>query len=58
MTDPNPKTLLLIGASRGIGLAMAEEFTKRGWKVVGTVRGSARTQLHELAARLAKPHRD
>jgi NAD(P)-dependent dehydrogenase (short-subunit alcohol dehydrogenase family) len=49
----NPKTLLLIGASRGLGAAMAEEFAKRGWKVVGTVRGTARTQLHELAARLA-----
>jgi NAD(P)-dependent dehydrogenase (short-subunit alcohol dehydrogenase family) len=47
------KTLLLIGASRGLGAAMAEEFAKRGWRVVGTVRGSARTQLHELAARLA-----
>jgi NAD(P)-dependent dehydrogenase (short-subunit alcohol dehydrogenase family) len=46
-------TLLLIGASRGLGAAMAEEFAKRGWKVVGTVRGSARTQLHELAARMA-----
>ena len=46
------KTLLLIGASRGLGAAMAEEFAKRGWKVVGTVRGSARTLLHELAARL------
>jgi len=53
-TDANDdKTLLLIGASRGLGAAMAEEFAKRGWKVVGTVRGSARTQLHQLAARLA-----
>jgi NAD(P)-dependent dehydrogenase (short-subunit alcohol dehydrogenase family) len=30
MTDPNPKALLLIGASRGLGAAMAEEFAKRG----------------------------
>ena len=52
-TDANDKTLLLIGASRGIGLAMAEEFAKRGWHVVGTVRGFARTQLHEIAVRLA-----
>jgi NAD(P)-dependent dehydrogenase (short-subunit alcohol dehydrogenase family) len=49
----NPKTLLLIGASRGLGAAMAEEFAKRDWRVVGTVRGTARAQLHELAARLA-----
>ena len=49
MTDPNPKALLLIGASRGLGAAMAEEFAKRGWKVVGTVRGSSRTLLHYIA---------
>ncbi len=45
------KTLLLIGASRGLGYAMAEEFLKRDWNVVGTVRGAARTRLHELASR-------
>ena len=43
-------TLLLIAASRGLGLAMAEEFLKKGWSVVGTVRGgSTRTKLHNLA---------
>ena len=45
------KNLLLIGASRGLGYAMAEEFLERGWNVVGTVRGTARTRLHELAQR-------
>ncbi len=45
-------TILLIGASRGLGLAMAEEFLKRDWNVTGTVRaGSARTGLHDLAER-------
>jgi NAD(P)-dependent dehydrogenase (short-subunit alcohol dehydrogenase family) len=45
----NP-TILLIAASRGLGLAMAEEFLKQGWNVVGTVRaGSGRTKLHDLA---------
>jgi NAD(P)-dependent dehydrogenase (short-subunit alcohol dehydrogenase family) len=43
------KTVLLIGASRGLGYAMAEEFLKHGWCVVGTVRGAARTKLHDLA---------
>lgn len=43
------KTILLIGASRGLGLAMAVEYLKRGWNVVGTVRGTARTSLHDLA---------
>ena len=50
---PTPSTpdrnLLLIGASRGLGYAMAEEFLKRGWHVVGTVRGG-KTRLHDLAA--------
>jgi NAD(P)-dependent dehydrogenase (short-subunit alcohol dehydrogenase family) len=43
------KHLLLVGASRGLGLAMAAEFLKRGWNVVGTVRDSARTELRDLA---------
>jgi NAD(P)-dependent dehydrogenase (short-subunit alcohol dehydrogenase family) len=45
----NP-SILLIAASRGLGFAMAEEFLKKGWNVVGTVRaGSGRTKLHDLA---------
>jgi len=48
MLDSN-KRLLLIGASRGLGLAMAKEYLERGWRVVATVRGAARTALHELA---------
>ncbi|MFK0375994.1 SDR family oxidoreductase [Pandoraea sp. NPDC090278] len=48
--DPVP-TILLVGASRGLGHAMAAEFVKRGWHVVGTVRaGSQDTPLHDLAA--------
>ncbi|MGN8000063.1 SDR family oxidoreductase [Sphingomonas sp. 22176] len=52
MTQTTPVsngTILLIGASRGLGLGMASEFAKRGWRVVATVRGSARTELHDLA---------
>jgi len=45
------QTVLLIAASRGLGLAMAEEFLKKDWNVVGTVRGTTRTKLHELADR-------
>ena len=44
-------TILLVGASRGLGLAIAAEFLKREWNVVGTVQGSARTELHDLADR-------
>ncbi|MBV8649042.1 SDR family NAD(P)-dependent oxidoreductase [Paludibacterium sp.] len=44
------RTILLIGASRGLGHAMAAEFLQKGWNVVGTVRGGAtRTLLHDLA---------
>jgi NAD(P)-dependent dehydrogenase (short-subunit alcohol dehydrogenase family) len=43
--------ILLIGASRGLGHAMAAEFLKREWNVVSTIRaGSGRTKLHDLAA--------
>lgn len=48
---PLRKTLLLVGASRGLGYAMAEEFLERDWNVMGTVRGTARTRLHELSQR-------
>jgi NAD(P)-dependent dehydrogenase (short-subunit alcohol dehydrogenase family) len=43
------KSILLIGASRGLGYAIAAEYLKRGWNVVGTVRGTGKTQLHDLA---------
>jgi NAD(P)-dependent dehydrogenase (short-subunit alcohol dehydrogenase family) len=46
---PERNTLLLVGASRGLGYAMAEEFLARGWNVVGTVRSAARTRLHQLS---------
>jgi NAD(P)-dependent dehydrogenase (short-subunit alcohol dehydrogenase family) len=49
LSDP-ARTILLIGASRGLGHAMAAEFLKKGWNVVGTVRGGGtRTLLHDLA---------
>jgi NAD(P)-dependent dehydrogenase (short-subunit alcohol dehydrogenase family) len=43
-------TVLLIGASRGLGLAIAGEYLERGARVVATVRGSGRTALHDLQA--------
>ena len=42
------KTLLLIGASRGLGLALAAEYLKRGWRVVATERDGATSKLHDL----------
>lgn len=46
------KRVLLIGASRGLGLALAQEWLQEGWEVTATVRGSGRTRLHEFADRL------
>jgi NAD(P)-dependent dehydrogenase (short-subunit alcohol dehydrogenase family) len=54
MLPDTPRTILIIGASRGLGHAMAAEFLAKGWNVVGTVRGDARTRLHDLA----DEHRD
>lgn len=47
MTTP---TVCIVGASRGLGHAMAAEFLSRGWDVIGTVRDTnARSPLRELA---------
>lgn len=49
LKNTSHKTILLIGASRGLGLAMAEEFLKKGWSVVATVRNIEKcTRLHDL----------
>ena len=48
-SDERP-TILIVGASRGLGLAMAAEFLTRGWTVLGTVQGGDRSGLHDLAA--------
>src|SRR5580704_5379121 len=40
--------VLLIGASRGLGLAIAAEYVNRGDRVLATLRGQARTALHDL----------
>ena len=63
MTPKSPHgTVLLIGASRGLGLAMAKEYLIKGSEVVATVRGAERTELHDLqdtvAGRLEIEHID
>ncbi|MER7988059.1 SDR family NAD(P)-dependent oxidoreductase [Streptomyces noursei] len=42
-------TALIVGASRTLGLGLATEYARRGWHVIGTVRGEGRTGLHDLA---------
>ncbi len=49
-TDSATPRILIVGASRGLGHAIAAEFARRSWTVVGTVRDAARrTELHDLA---------
>jgi NAD(P)-dependent dehydrogenase (short-subunit alcohol dehydrogenase family) len=49
MTATTGKSALIIGASRGLGCALAAEYLARGWQVTATVRGAGRTGLHDLA---------
>jgi NAD(P)-dependent dehydrogenase (short-subunit alcohol dehydrogenase family) len=42
------KDVLIIGASRGLGLAIAENYLHRGARVVATVRTGSRTKLHDV----------
>jgi NAD(P)-dependent dehydrogenase (short-subunit alcohol dehydrogenase family) len=49
MTATTGRSALIIGASRGLGRALAAEYLARGWQVTATVRGSAQTGLDDLA---------
>lgn len=46
-----PDRILLIGTSRGLGLALTEAYLERGANVMATVRGDTPTPLGELASR-------
>ncbi|WP_042267463.1 SDR family NAD(P)-dependent oxidoreductase [Paraburkholderia heleia] len=43
------KTALIIGASRGLGFAMVEEYLKRSWRVIATGRENATAKLRQRA---------
>jgi NAD(P)-dependent dehydrogenase (short-subunit alcohol dehydrogenase family) len=47
-------TILLIGASRGLGLGLVREYLNRGWRVTATVRDQ--TRAGELTALAAAHH--
>jgi NAD(P)-dependent dehydrogenase (short-subunit alcohol dehydrogenase family) len=50
MQDLSPqKTVLLIGASRGLGFAMVEEYLRRGWRVIATGREGSTEKLRRLS---------
>jgi NAD(P)-dependent dehydrogenase (short-subunit alcohol dehydrogenase family) len=48
ISTPLGHSILIVGASRGLGYAMAAEFAAREWRVLGTVRTPS-TPLHGLA---------
>lgn len=50
MATSNTRTALIVGASRGLGLALAKEYLARGWQVIATVRGNRKTPLHDVQA--------
>ena len=47
------KTVVITGASRGIGLATAQLFLERGWRIITCARGDAPEDFHEHDAWLA-----
>ncbi|SDR49371.1 NAD(P)-dependent dehydrogenase, short-chain alcohol dehydrogenase family [Paraburkholderia fungorum] len=51
-TPAQQKTALLIGASRGLGLAMTAEYLKRGWRVIATGRPDSLDKLRQLGGAL------
>jgi NAD(P)-dependent dehydrogenase (short-subunit alcohol dehydrogenase family) len=48
LSSTSYRSLLLIGASRGLGFALAEEYLKRGWHVTATERIRSTSKLHTL----------
>ncbi|MER8187200.1 SDR family NAD(P)-dependent oxidoreductase [Kitasatospora sp. NPDC094015] len=41
MPTTSDRRALVIGASRGLGLVLADELARRGWQVIATTRGSS-----------------
>ncbi|RZZ83802.1 SDR family NAD(P)-dependent oxidoreductase [Pseudoxanthomonas winnipegensis] len=48
---PSSNTVLLIGASRGLGYAMVEQYLARGWRVIATARAHSTERLDALSRR-------
>ena len=46
--EPNQKTVIVTGASQGIGAGIVQTFLARGYNVVGTARSA--TKSKELSA--------
>lgn len=48
-TSPRQKTVLITGASRGIGFALTRQYLQMGWNVIATCRDP--TSAEKVAAR-------
>ncbi len=48
MTSSESSTVLIVGASRGLGLGLVRRHLERGWRVIATARGQSEA-LHALA---------
>jgi NAD(P)-dependent dehydrogenase (short-subunit alcohol dehydrogenase family) len=44
------RTALIVGASRGLGLALAKEYLARGWQVIATIRSAPSPALEQAQA--------
>ena len=60
MSDDHSRTALITGASRGLGLALARELTRRDWTLIIDARGAedleaARAELADLTQVIAIP---
>ena len=54
MSGQSP-TVIILGASRGLGLGVAREYLRRGWRVIATARSAeGKARLHELANESSK----
>ena len=48
-----PRTVLITGANRGIGLELARQYSAAGWQVIGTARKpAAADELNKLSVRV------
>ncbi|MFI8740232.1 SDR family oxidoreductase [Stutzerimonas zhaodongensis] len=47
------KTVLVIGASRGLGLGLAKQFSSEGWQVIATVRNSQQADALDQIPRVS-----